>query len=626
MIAFKIVRKIGKILRGGAGRKEIALGVICGVLIGFNPSLSMTLVLAILITLLLNANTGFVLLGAALGKGLCLALSPITFHTGYFMIHNIGLEDLFTRLVNGPVTALMDLNVYCMVGSLPYALIIGIVLGWVLGTVVIKLRKKMLEADQHEIIGKTFGNKFSRLLLRLAFGKSKLSFADEVPQQAPLLRKSGLILVGSVLVLGILLELLLLDIAVKRGLQSAISVATGAEVNIDRAHLSLAGGSLELKNLQVTDPDKPTHNLVQLNTLTTDVSVHDLLRRNYVIELMAGETLKHDVPRKSPGEVYIKEKKEKAADKETAAEKALGKPLDAYFAQAQNWRKYSEKAREYLANRRESIKAAAQGEQPQASKEAAVADARKLGYLNAAADLVADRPAWTIRQLRIDQVLLGGDLPVQTLQAKEISSHPELNNGKPTSFTLTPVDSVIPMAKLVLRFDKPDAQHALSLNLEEIAMGDAIETSDSFPVDINDGTADFKADGTFSTDALLIPFTVTVHNLKADVEPGQTLMGMDAATATEVLNSISQLVIDGSLEGSLIAPRVKIDYDKLTANMKEALIAAGKKELSNRANAEMEKAKDELKNQAAEELENVMQSEEAEEVKSQAKDALKKLF
>ncbi len=625
MIAFKIVRKIGKILRGGAGRKEIALGVICGVLIGFNPGVSFTLALAILITLLLNANIGFTLLGAALGKVLCLALSPITFHTGYFIIHNIGMEDLFTNLVNAPVTALMDLNVYAMVGSLPYALVIGFAVGSALGTVVIKLRKKMLEADQHEIIGKTFGNKFARFLLRLAFGKSKLSLDDEIPKEAPLLRKSGLILVGTVLVIGILLEFLLLDIAVKNGLQSAISSATGAEVNIRKAHLSLAGGKLELKNLQATDPDKPTHNLIQLDTLTTDVSVQDLLRKNYVIERMAGDTLKRDVLRKSPGAVYVKEDKETARETEAVKEKAPGKSLDDYLANAQNWKKYGEKALEYLENRKENIKSAKKGEKPKASKEAAVADARNLGYLKASADLVADRPSWTIRRLEIDNVLLGGDYPAQTFFATDLSSHPEMA-GKPTILSMKPVDGTKPTAKFVLRFDDPDAQHALTANLEGIAMGAAVETSDSFPVDINDGTADIKADGTFSAAAIQIPFTITVHDLKAHVEKGQTVMGMDAETATEVFNSIEQLVIDGTLEGTLTSPRVKIDYDKLSANMKEALVAAGKKELSNRANAEMDQAKDTAKAKAGEELDKAMQSEEAEEVKTKAKDALKKLF
>jgi len=625
MIAFKVVRKIGKILRGGAGRKEIILGMLCGVLIGFNPGVNMMLALAILITLLLNANVAFVLLGAALGKVLCLVLAPVTFHTGYFIIHNIGLEETFRSLCNAPVTALMDLNVYAMVGSLPYALVVGIVTGAALGAAIIRIRKKMLEADQNEIIGKAFNNKFSRLLLRLAFGKSKLSLDDEIPKESPLFRKSGLILTGVVVLITLVLEFFLLDMTVKKGLQSAISSATGAEVNIGNAHLSLLGGTLDIEDLQVTDPDKPTHNLMQLETLAVDTSIQDLLRKSYVIELMAGSTLKRDVLRDKPGEVYAKAEEEVA--EEEAEAKEAGKALGDYLAKAKELEKYGKKAREYLQKRKENAEAIANGEKPKASKEAAVADAKALGYLKAAADLVADRPGWTIRKLEIRDVHLGETHPPYLFSGAQLSSHPELN-GKPTILSMKPTDStdLIPTGKLVLRFDSPAAQHALSMNFKGIAIGDAMETSDSFPVNINDGKADLKADGTFSIDVLQIPFTVTVHDLKADVEEGQTVMGMDAETATEVFSSMEQLEIEGVLTGALDSPRVKIDYEKLTANIKQALVAAGKKELANRANAEMDKAKEQAKEKATEELDKALQSDEAEEVKTKAKDALKKLF
>lgn len=624
MITFKIIRKIGKILRGGAGRKEILLGTLCGVLIGFNPSVSFTLAVAILITLLLNANTSFTLMGAALGKVLSLALAPLSFHTGYFIIHNIGLEEEFRSLCNAPVTALMDLDVYAMIGSLPYALAIGLVAGIVLGSAVTGIRKKMLEADQHEIIGKTLGNKVSRFLLRIAFGKSKLSLEDEIPKTSPMLRKSGIIVVAVVVVIGLAMEFLLLDMIVKKSIQSSISSVTGAEVNIGDAHLSLAKGEVQLQDLQVTDPDHPTHNLVQLDTLAVDISIHDLLRKNYVIELAEGSTLKRNIPRKSPGAVYAKPKDDKE-EKETSEEGLPGKSLEDYFAKAQNWKAYGEKAYDYLKDRKIKGESAAKGQRPEASKEAALADAEKLGFLRAAADLETAQPAWLIHELKIDNVLLGETQPPQIIHATEISSHPELN-GKPTIMEMTAVGATTPSAKLVLRFDNPAASHAITLNLTDIAIGENIETSSSFPVNINDGMADIKADGQFSTEELGIPFSIVIHNLKADVEEGQSIMGMDSATATEVLSSMEQLEIDGSLAGTLLTPRVKIDYDKLTANMKNALVAAGKKELANRANAEMDKATEELKEQAGEEINQLLGGEEGESTQDKAKSTLKKLF
>jgi hypothetical protein len=570
-------------LRGGAGRKEIFLGALCGVLIGFNPVAGLTLALAILITLL----------GVMVGKILCLALSVVSFHTGYFIIHNIGLEGLFAKLANAPVAALMDLDVYAMVGGLPYAILIGIAFGKFIGATVTKIREQMVRAGENEKVGKAVGNTFSKFLMWLVFGKHKVSTADVLTKESPLLRKSGLILVGSVFIIGIVFEFLLLDIAVKKGLQASIRAETGAEVNIEKAHLSLAGGKLEIKNLQITDPDKPTHNLVQIDSLVADLGVGDLLRRTYTIDLLSGSTLQRDVARNQPGKIYVKEKK--TEEEEKAAKKATpGKSLDDYFAQAKNWKKYGDKATEYLKKRKANAEAIQKGEKPAPSKETAVADAKKIGYLKAAADLVSDRPAWTIHQIEIDNVELSHDYPTQKLQGSELSSHPELN-GQPTTLVMTPVDGTEPTAKIVLRFDDPAAAHELLINMKNVSIGDAIKTGDRLKIE--DGKADISINGTFSFDALDAPFTVLVRDLK---------------TNNETLNALEQIELPGKLYGSLTSPRIKVE---LGDNLKSAVVGAAK-----------EKAKEEAKKAASKELDKALQSDEAKEAKQKAKDALKKLF
>jgi len=229
-----------------------------------------------------------------------------------------------------------------------------------------------------------------------------------------------------------------------------------------------------------------------------------------------------------------------------------------------------------------------------------------------------------VHEVRIEQIDLGNDLPEQILIANEVCSHPEINR-KPTTIALFPSDDPKPTAKIVLRFDDPAAQHSLAVNLDGVSIGGMAETGESLPVDISDGTADINIDGQFSADALSLPFTVFLRNLKADVDEGRTVLGMDSATATEVLRSMEQLEIDGSLSGSILSPRVSVDLEKLTASMKKALVAAGKKELANRANAEMDKAKSDLKQQAGEEVGKLLGGEE-ESVKDSAKNALKKLF
>lgn len=622
MITLKLIRKIGKILRGGAGRREILLGTLFGVLIGFNPGVGFLLLLTLLLTLLLNANFSFTVLGAAVGKLLSLFFAVISFHTGYFIIHDMGIEDLFRTLCNAPVFALMDLNVYAVIGSLPYALLVGLVLGTMLSSITTAIRKKMLEADQHEIVGKALNQKLARFLLWMAFGKNKLSLDDEVQRQTPWLRKSGLIIVACLIVISLALEFFLLDIVLANGLKKSISAVTGAEVDIAKADFSLATGKLAITGLQVTDPDKPTRNLVQIDKLVADVSMRDLLRKHYAIDLLEGSVMKTDVPRQSPGAVYVKPKKRKP--KEAAPEKQPGKSLEDYFAQAKTWEKYGKKAYDFLKTHRTSA-TAEKGEQPKPSKKTAVADAERLGYLHAAANLIADRPTWIIHKLKIDNLELGADLPPQTLSAFELSSNPELYH-KLTTATLITTNGAVRTAKLLLRFDNPSAQNALAIHLPGIEIGGKMETSSSFPVDITEGKADLNVDGLFSADKLNLPFKILVHGLKAKVEDGKKVLGMDAATATEVFSSMNQLEIDGTLEGSLLMPRVQIDYDKLAANMKKALVAAGKKELASKANAQVDKAKQELKKQAGKQVNKLLGGKEGESTTDKAKDALKKLF
>ena len=597
MIIFKLIRKIGKMLRGGAGKKEIFLGAFLGVLIGFNPTLSLTLFLAILITLLLNANIGFTMLGVALGKLLGMTLGIVSFHTGYFIIHNLGLEGLFTALSNAPVTALMDLNIYAMIGSLPYALIAGIAFGMFMSATITKIREKMVKAGENEKVGKAVGNKFSKFLILLAFGKQKVSTEDVLAKQSPLFRKSGLILVAVVLVIGLVMDFLLLDMFLKKGIQSSISKETGAEVNIGKAHFSIGGGKVEIENLQVTDPDKPTHNMIQIEKLAADISISDLLRKTYTIDLLAGSVLKRDVVRDKPGTIFTKEVAETTDGKDAkdksgkSADEEGGKQLDDYFAKAKDWKKYGKKAQDYLQKRKDNAEKMAKGEKPEASKETALADAKKLGYQKAAAELIADRPEWTIRQIEIDNVQLSSDYPVQNFQGLEVSSHPELNQ-LPTTFVMTPQGSTEPTAKMVLRFDDFAAQHELMANMKNIDIADSIKSSDT--LNIESGKADISVDGKFSADALDVPFTLLARDLKTD---------------NEMLNNLKQLELPGKLYGSLSSPRIKVD---LGDNLKDAAMGAAK-----------EKAKDEAKKAAEKEMDKALESDEAKDLKKKASEGLK---
>ena len=139
-----LIRKLGKLARGGVTPLQVLLGCLLGVMLGMVPGFNMTMLLGIVLLVLLNANGGMAALGFALGKALCLLMAPVTFQIGYFLIHRIGLEGLFRAAGDTPVVALMDLHYYCLVGGLPVGLLVGLAMGLGMAKLVQGVRKGIL--------------------------------------------------------------------------------------------------------------------------------------------------------------------------------------------------------------------------------------------------------------------------------------------------------------------------------------------------------------------------------------------------------------------------------------------------------------------------------------------------
>ncbi len=112
---------------------------------------------------------------------------------------------------------------------------------------------------------------------------------------------------------------------VKISLEKAATAAVGAQVDIAAADLSLFPMALELKGIQVTDPQKPAFNLVAADTIGMAIAPRPLLRRKLIIEKMNVAGLRMGTRRSRPGKVVKKEKKpQPAAGKNGSA--ATGKP------------------------------------------------------------------------------------------------------------------------------------------------------------------------------------------------------------------------------------------------------------------------------------------------------------
>lgn len=594
---FKLIRKTVKLLRGGAAPRQIFLGAFLGVLVGMIPGMNLVLVAGIFLLLILNAHMGIALMGVALGKLLCLLLAPITFRIGYALIHGIGQEGLFRALIGMPVLALLDLHKYCLVGGLPIALFFGGVFGWVMVKSVKWLRIGIVEATRRTPKAEKLAqNKLVRVFMRIVFGRSKRDLADMLQKRPPFFRKAGLILAAVVAAITLGLEFLLLDMAVKAGITSGISAATGAEVNLKDAHLSLLGGKLELRELQVTNPEKPTHNLFQAELILADLSVTDLLARRFVIDTVSASGVRTGTERSSPGKLLRRPREERKEPEE------VEEPQDSlagYFEKAVTLRKYLGKLKRYLEQRKAKKE---EGVAKEAEKERLLDLAANQGYLALSAqNILARHPTWLIRSLSVDQLAFRENLPPQKLEAKELSSHPELHT-RPMELRLSPAAGGAPTVALELHFEKPEEPHKLQLNLQDIPVGDTIKLSQQAPVDVKEARADVRAQGTFSIQKVDILFALSVKDLKASLREGKSVLGLDPKTAAEVFQGLEELEISGALEGRLPIPRVRLDEKQILSSLKDALLKAGKRELAKRADEQLGKVREEITEKVREEV------------------------
>lgn len=90
---------------------------------------------------------------------------------------------------------------------------------------------------------------------------------------------------------------------IKWSIESAGTRAVGAEVELDSVSFSFSRATLELNSLQVTNPDEPMRNSVEVGRIEFALNGYALLRRQFVAENMAVEGLRFNTERERSGEI-----------------------------------------------------------------------------------------------------------------------------------------------------------------------------------------------------------------------------------------------------------------------------------------------------------------------------------
>lgn len=77
----------------------------------------------------------------------------------------------------------------------------------------------------------------------------------------------------------------------------------GAEVNVDSIHTSFLTGSFDLNRLEVTNPEKPTHNSIEIGNVHFKFLWDALLRMKFVVDDASINNIQISKPRRKPGHV-----------------------------------------------------------------------------------------------------------------------------------------------------------------------------------------------------------------------------------------------------------------------------------------------------------------------------------
>ncbi|MCH2174232.1 MAG: hypothetical protein MK193_00720 [Lentisphaeria bacterium] len=603
MLTLKLIRKVVKILRGGAGTREIFLGMLLGIILGMIPGLQGLSLAVTFVILLLNANIGFTLLGLAIGKVLCYALAMVSFQLGYILIQEIGLS-FFQAIQNTPILALLGFDNYSLVGGLPLSIIIGIIAGKIFASMVTKIREQMIQAGEQKHIAALLEKKWAKFLIWATFGKAKVPMEEVLNKESALFRKAGIIFAG-IIVTGILvIQFFLAAPIMKKGIISAIQTQTGAEVNISTLHFSPLEGELEILNLEIADPQKLTHNLIQTNRIYGKISVSDLLRKRFLIEKVEITQALLERERANKAliiypevvEVNKQQQAEVEVDEDPLALGVTVGELEDYFKQGKELKEKLRQFAEYLSS-----------EEPEAFtdpnnlKEQALLRAEQEGYLNVSAtNLAKEVPRILLNELIINEISVNENWSEMKLQAKNISSHPYLTS-EPTPIYVKQIDKDEEIIFVQLNLHQINSNHELKINLKNHRLNDLIKLSDKVDFKITQGRVNLTLNGLFSPKSLNLPYKMVISELAIEGK-GEEIYGLNADIVIDTIAAMDTLTVDGEIAGSMYVPKVHVNTKELQSELEKAAKDAGKKILVNKANEELDRATEKLEEKHGEKV------------------------
>ncbi len=627
-------------VKKGVHPRHVGVAVFLGSLAGFTTGWNLTLVAVLLLALLLRHHWKVFFQSWGAFYALSWLMTPWCYRTGRYLLDGGTLGRWLAPHADSLWLALWDLDRYTLVGGVFWGALVGLGAGYLAAALTRTLQAAAARVQDHveQKQGKTSRLAW-RLLCRVVFGGPRV-------QPAPASRPrwiswAGVAVLVAVVVPGAALGYLVLPNVVWYGVNNALWMANGAEVEADRVELSLARGWLQIHRLQVANPNNLQQNRLQIEQVVAVVRPGPLLRGRVVADRILLNGVEVDVPRAVPARAWEMTtpgldfpelapsllSQEDADSGESAKEgDATGDSLD-----ADAWRRYlqqGEQWKERLAQLQRWVKLLERigGSEPETQAEQQQVPKSWVAMRQARCRFGRPCPRVWIGQVLVRRLPqkwgLGSEAAMQIVN---ITSRPQAL-GKPTRLELLAPECGLELLA-DFNFHRRDLSHAVAVQWRHPRPQQLIRLPEELPLRATPGRVLVQGQGWFTAKTIQLPLKVRARELAWQTSPSGKLWGVDAQVWKQAVVGIDSLELHCRLEGQWNKPQLHVDTRRLLAQLQQHFQQAGyealAQALSQQAGALQEKARQQLA-QAKRELKQQLDTQKAklQEAKQQAEEKL----
>jgi hypothetical protein len=611
----KLYRSLLGVARGGVHPREIALAVLLGVLAGFVQGWNLSLGVVLLAALLLNAPWKMLGQAWATAFGLAWALTPVTFRLGHYLLSETPVGEWLEPHADGIWIVLLDLDRYTLLGGLVLAPLIAVpaavTIGWATHLLQVRFQnlQEKIQANQHWQASRAI--RFACWLLLGSMAKA----AQGAPKPR-WFRPVGLGLTGVVIVPLLGCSWFYLPGHVQGGILRGLMAVNQAEVNVQRMDLSLSEGTLAIEGLRMADPRNLDQDRLRIDQLAAVLKPGPLLRGQVLIEQVRVDGLACDVPRERRAKPYalgmpLFDGDDEPADSPAEPGHSLyalpeympdWKPIEGRLQQVKQLVERVEKLAGMSRSATSRLPLSRSAGDDSHPREAADDDEIPQAYRELRAKRHAFgqvRPRVWVQEVRATHLApqwgLGDDA---TIQLTDLASDPRITR-KPARLLVVAREGQL-KADVQFNLHRPGMPHDLAFEAREVPLQKLVKPA-KLPdtLTVTGGKLTLSGKGTLTSRQIDLPLRLTAKELDVKVGGTQPKGGLPADLWNQGLSKLGGLEMPSRLSGGWRSPRLRLNAKELAAKFQEQLRAAGHEVLAHAVEQQLAKGQQFAKEAAA---------------------------